>query len=274
MKTRRNPFLVLALGITSLSSIHASVLTWDTVSDDSNLTGGTGSWDTASPGWSTDAGLTNITWPETSTGDDDALFSGTGGLVTILEPGITANNVTFSSASYILSGAKLSLDSIDPDGVGPLLPPHQASPRVQLLTLSPLRSVQTSTHLTGSPRAAAARSPWAATFPELSGTSPSKAQSPVRSTTTPESNSSQESQHQGSQVSTSRTTVSSPLQTYRLNPAQPSLLTEVAETKPHKVRSGERAVTAPSRVQSPSTTPMSASEILAPPQPSAARSLR
>ena len=123
MKTRRNPFLVLALGITSLSSIHASVLTWDTVSDDSNLTGGTGSWDTASPGWSTDAGLTNITWPETSTGDDDALFSGTGGLVTILEPGITANNVTFSSASYILSGAKLSLDSIDPDGVGPLLPP-------------------------------------------------------------------------------------------------------------------------------------------------------
>ena len=59
--------------------------------------------------------------------------------MTLLEPGITANNVTFAAASYILSGAKLSLDSIDPDGVGPLLPPAPS------ITAGPTSDTQSTT---------------------------------------------------------------------------------------------------------------------------------
>ncbi len=131
MKPRSNPFLVLALTLAVLpTTLSAAIFTWDTTSGDSAIVGGIGTWNTTAttPGpvntnWTTDVGVTNISWPATSSGDDDALFGGTGGAVTIESPGITANSVTFTSASYVIGGSPLTLDSLDPDGAGPLLPP-------------------------------------------------------------------------------------------------------------------------------------------------------
>jgi fibronectin-binding autotransporter adhesin len=114
MKPRFNPFLALTLAITSLTTIHATVLTWDTVPGDSAVTGGGGTWDTATAGWTADAGVTNEAWPISSTGDDDASFGDTGGPVIIDDGGITANGIAFESAGYILSGGTLTLDGSSP----------------------------------------------------------------------------------------------------------------------------------------------------------------
>ncbi len=124
MKPRSNPFAAVAIALVSATTLHAAPLYWDGNDTTADANGGFGTWDTTLTNWDTAATAgTSVAWPSTSTGDDDASFGGTGGAVTIAAAGITANSVTFTAASYILGGGKLTLDGIDPDGAGPLLPP-------------------------------------------------------------------------------------------------------------------------------------------------------
>jgi autotransporter-associated beta strand protein len=109
MKPRLNPFLALALGIASLTTLHADVFTWDTVSGDNIVTGGAGTWDTATAGWTTDAGATNVAWPSSGT-DNDAVFGTPAGLVTIAAGGVAANDLTFDLTGYTVAGGTLTLN--------------------------------------------------------------------------------------------------------------------------------------------------------------------
>ncbi len=124
MKSRSNPFLVVSLALVSATTLHATTLYWDGNDTTANADGGAGTWDTVTTNWddAPTAG-TSVAWPSTSTGDDDASFGVAGGAVTIAAPGVTANSVTFTAASYVVGGSPLILDGIDPDGAGPLLPP-------------------------------------------------------------------------------------------------------------------------------------------------------
>jgi fibronectin-binding autotransporter adhesin len=124
MKLRSNPFGCLALSIVSATSLQAATLYWDGNDTSANADGGLGDWDTAAPNWDDFAtGGNPASWPATSTGDDDAVFGGVAATVTIDAAGVTANDLTFSTANYILAGGTLTLDSLDPDGPDPLLAP-------------------------------------------------------------------------------------------------------------------------------------------------------
>lgn len=124
-KTKNRLLLCSILaGLSGSFSLSAATFYWDGNNTTADANGGAGTWDLVTANWNSAATAgTALSWPSTSTGDDDASFGGTGGAVTLAEPGITANSVTFTSSSYILSGAKLTLDSIDPDDAGPLLAP-------------------------------------------------------------------------------------------------------------------------------------------------------
>lgn len=112
MKSRPNPFLrsaslaasiVLCLG----QAASAGILTWDgSDTSASGAQGGTGTWDTDNlvNWWD---GLTNVKWPALPGTDDDALFAGIAGGTVTLDSAITANDLTFNTTGYILSGAQI-----------------------------------------------------------------------------------------------------------------------------------------------------------------------
>jgi autotransporter-associated beta strand protein len=91
-----------------------ATLTWDGGDAMANTTfGGSGTWDTnVSTNW-TVAGPTETTWTDT-TGVDTAVFTGTAGNVSIASGGVTANQLTFSSAGFTLSGGTLTLGGATP----------------------------------------------------------------------------------------------------------------------------------------------------------------
>jgi fibronectin-binding autotransporter adhesin len=124
MKLRSNPFGCLALSLVSATSLQAATLYWDGNDTSVNADGGLGAWDIATVNWDdAAAGGNPASWPAATTGDDDAVFGGIAATVTIDAAGITANDVTFNTANYILAGGVLTLDSLDPDGPDPLLAP-------------------------------------------------------------------------------------------------------------------------------------------------------
>lgn len=115
MKTRFNPFLILAVALATGTSLPAAILYWDGADTNADANGGAGNWDTTTNNWDDAATAGNpLTWPTTSTGDEDASFGTPGGAVVIQAGGITANSLTFTAASYILSGGKLTLDGTTP----------------------------------------------------------------------------------------------------------------------------------------------------------------
>ncbi len=117
MKSRHNPFvrsaalaasIVLCLG----QAASAGILTWDG-SDTltSGAQGGAGTWDASLLNWWN--GSADVVWPGSGT-DNDALFANTAGTVT-LGSAITANDLTFNTTGYILSGAQtLTLNGTTP----------------------------------------------------------------------------------------------------------------------------------------------------------------
>lgn len=114
MKPFRNRLAIstIVLGSSLCLPLSAATFTWDTVVDGASVTGGAGTWDagvTGTPNWSQDAGLTNVTWPDTGT-DNDAVFSGTAGTVTIASGGVVANDLSFTTANYVVSGNSLTLN--------------------------------------------------------------------------------------------------------------------------------------------------------------------
>jgi fibronectin-binding autotransporter adhesin len=112
MKNRPNPFLRSAALATSIvlcvgTAAHAGSLTWDgsdTVT--TGAQGGAGTWNqstvTIPANWWD--GSANVVWPA-SGADNDAIFGGTAGTVTIDAGGVTVNDMLFTTTGYILSGA-------------------------------------------------------------------------------------------------------------------------------------------------------------------------
>ncbi len=110
MKSKPNFFARVspALAVITLAAMtqaaHAAALTWD---GSDTLTagaqGGAGTWDsnTTLNWWD---GVANVVWPNTGT-DNEAVFGGTAGTVTIAGGGVTANDLLFNTTGYVLSGA-------------------------------------------------------------------------------------------------------------------------------------------------------------------------
>lgn len=124
MKLRSKPLGSLALSLVSFTSLQAATLYWDGNDTGADADGGTGNWDTATANWDDAATAGNpFAWPGVTSGNDDAVFGGLAGTVTIDPLGLAANDITFSTANYIVNGGNLTLDSVDPDGPDPLEPP-------------------------------------------------------------------------------------------------------------------------------------------------------
>lgn len=144
MKQRPNPFLVLTLSLVSASSLPAATLFWDGSGSGPDADGGAGTWDLATNNWddSATAGA-DTAWPAVSTGNDDAVFGGAAGIVTIDTGGVAANDLTFNTAGYTITGGGLTLDSVDPDGPDPLTAP---APVITSGAAATIESKLTGTH--------------------------------------------------------------------------------------------------------------------------------
>ena len=92
--------------IASLSIIPSQAADWDTVSGDSIVTGGSGNWDLTTANWTTDAGVSNITWDSST-----AVFGDTGGTVTVTEP-VSAAGITFTADNYLVTGSTITLTGV------------------------------------------------------------------------------------------------------------------------------------------------------------------
>lgn len=130
------PFIIAIFACASIS-IPAATLYWDGNSTTADADGGAGAWDTATSNWDDApvAGL-DVTWPALSSGDDDASFGGIAGTVTVDAGGITVNDITFATASYVVTGGPLTLNSLDPDGPDPLPAPLPAVTNAGAATIS------------------------------------------------------------------------------------------------------------------------------------------
>jgi autotransporter-associated beta strand protein len=144
MKKRSNPFLVLTLSLVSVSSLPAATLFWDGASSGPDADGGAGTWDLTTNNWDDSAtGGADTVWPAVSTGNDDAVFGGAAGIVTIDAGGVAANDITFTVAGYTITGGGLTLDSADPDGPDPLAAP---APVITSGAAATIESKLTGTH--------------------------------------------------------------------------------------------------------------------------------
>jgi autotransporter-associated beta strand protein len=97
--------LALFLTTASLGQLHAAPLTWGSAG-----AGGTGTWDSTTTNWFD--GALDVVWPAApGSGDDDAVFGGTAGTITIAPGGVIANDLTFNVDGYLIQGAALTLDA-------------------------------------------------------------------------------------------------------------------------------------------------------------------
>ena len=102
MKNRFNPILASLIVIGSAATAQAAVYDWKGLA--TGVTGGVSeTWDTVTANWTG----TGTTWPTTGA-DNDATFGGTAGTVTI-SGGVTANDLTFNTTGYQISGGTLTL---------------------------------------------------------------------------------------------------------------------------------------------------------------------
>ena len=96
--------LALALAMSLPAITRAATLTWG-----ADGTGGSATWDSGStPNWFD--GASAVVWPATPSGDDDALFTGTAGTVSIASGGAIANDLIFSANGYVIANGTLTLD--------------------------------------------------------------------------------------------------------------------------------------------------------------------
>jgi len=107
---QRRSSLVLALALMPalLVPCQAALLRWGAAGD-----GGSGIWDEdASAHWFD--GSSARKWPAPAGTDDDALFAGSPGNVSIAGGGVTANDLTFNTSGYVLQGQTLTLNGSTP----------------------------------------------------------------------------------------------------------------------------------------------------------------
>lgn len=111
-RTTRITTATLRLGLTLLTALalpastRAAALSWG-----NSAAGGPGPWDAnITTNWFD--GAVDVVWPAApGSGDDDALFGGTGGTVTIAPGGVIANDLAFNVDGYAIQGAPLTLDA-------------------------------------------------------------------------------------------------------------------------------------------------------------------
>lgn len=107
-----NLFTILRLGAALLlaagasGALHAAALNWGAAG-----AGGAGTWDVnTTSNWFD--GAFDTVWPAApGSGDDDAVFGGTAGLVTIATGGVIANDLTFNVDGNLIQGDALTLDA-------------------------------------------------------------------------------------------------------------------------------------------------------------------
>lgn len=100
MKARFHHLLVASFAATgSAGLLQAAVYNWN---------GSSNNWDTTAANWN---GAGTV-WPASGT-DNDAVFGGTAGTVTITSA-VTANDLTFNTTNYIVSGGTLTLNGTTP----------------------------------------------------------------------------------------------------------------------------------------------------------------
>ena len=115
MKPPRNILVAashLLVFLAPISQVAAQSLTWDGNGTTApNPNGGAGTWNTTNSNWWN--GTTNVTWPTSGT-DNDAVFGGTGGTVTI-SGGVTVNDIRVESSGYSFSsGSLITLNGTTP----------------------------------------------------------------------------------------------------------------------------------------------------------------
>jgi fibronectin-binding autotransporter adhesin len=111
VKIRIHSLFIVTIVLSVITApTQAGILYWDGTSIDGDANGGNGTWDTLLTNWDTLAtGGVDSLWPTSGT-DNDAVFGGTAGTVTIDAAGVTANDLTFDTANYVVSGGKLTLN--------------------------------------------------------------------------------------------------------------------------------------------------------------------
>lgn len=111
--TCRQTLLALAAG-TSFHATPAFAIShyWDGTDATADADGGSGIWETAiTTNWDSAATAgTPIAWPGTGT-DNDAVFAGAAGTVTIAAAGVTANDLAFQTTDYTVTGGVLTLNN-------------------------------------------------------------------------------------------------------------------------------------------------------------------
>jgi fibronectin-binding autotransporter adhesin len=117
MKNRLRPLFVSLIVIGSAATAQADTYNWNGLAT-GGATGVSETWDTATANWT---GF-GTTWPAVSTTNDDAVFAGTPGTVTLTTT-VTANDITFSqtSATSYTIGADNTAGVITLDGTTPTI---------------------------------------------------------------------------------------------------------------------------------------------------------
>jgi fibronectin-binding autotransporter adhesin len=87
------------------------------------VNGGTGAWNTTSAFWFD--GATFQTWSNAAL--DDAVFGATAGTVTLAAP-ITAHNLSFDTAGYVVTGNTLTLGGSSPPSASWPAAPQRSVP--------------------------------------------------------------------------------------------------------------------------------------------------
>lgn len=95
--------LLACAAIALTFSVQAVQFTWDSNGGAAG-TGGTGDWDTTTLNWNAGADA----WPATGT-DNDALFGGTAGTVTVQGSGIPVNDLSFTTTGYTIQGGLVTI---------------------------------------------------------------------------------------------------------------------------------------------------------------------
>lgn len=115
MKTPLFRLRTLAAFITLGLHAPAATLYWDGTDLTADADGGNGTWDSSTTNWDSLATAgSSIAWPAPGGTDDDAVFGGSSGTVSIAAAGVNANDLTFSTAGYTLTGGGLTLNGTTP----------------------------------------------------------------------------------------------------------------------------------------------------------------
>ena len=88
--------------------------TWDgSGAGNAGAQGGSGTWNsnTTSNWWN---GAANEVWPTSGATDDNAVFGGTAGTVSVAAAGVAANDITVNTPSYVFSGGPIVLNGDSP----------------------------------------------------------------------------------------------------------------------------------------------------------------